>query len=502
MDSHGPGGPQAPPSATEPVPDPRRWKALALLCTAFFMVILDGAIVFVAIPSIKEDLAFSVSGVQWVLSAYLLTFGGLLLLGGRAADLLGRRLVFQAGLALFVVSSLFCGLAWSGEVLIGARAVQGISAAIMTPTALSILVTTFTDGAERNKALGIWSAVGGVGGVAGSLLGGTLTSGLGWEWIFFINVPVGLAMLALTPVLVRESRGHGQRSFDLPGAVTITAALVAIVYAIVKAPEVGWTSGQIIGLLVAAAVLLALFILIESRASAPLVPLRLFRSRTLVGGNLVMLIVGMIVAGAPGFILTQYAQQVLSYSPVEFGLMSAVMAALAVVGSITGQQIVTKKGFRPAGAAGMVLIGLSMLLFTQVSVGGSYFGDIFFGLALFGPGLGLSFVAGSIAALASVREEDAGLASGVNNTAFQIGAALGIAILATVAVSRTEELIASAGGQIQPALALTEGFQSAFWVGVLFAGLGLLTALLLLGLPRQARAPQPAAAEQFVKAQD
>jgi EmrB/QacA subfamily drug resistance transporter len=299
--------------------DPRRWKALAVLCAAFFMVVLDGSIVFVALPSIGPELGFSDQGLQWVVSAYALTFGGLLLLGGRAADLLGRRRVFMAGVALFTAASLLCGLAWSPAALLAARAVQGIGAAIMTPAALSIISTTFPEGAERNKALGIWGALAGLGATAGWLIGGPLVDGPGWEWIFLINIPIGVAGLALAPALLSESSAAlPRRSYDPAGALTITGALVLLVYALGEAPDVGWVHVQTILLGAGSAVLLAAFALIESRHRAPLMPLRVMRSRTLVGGNLVGLLFGTVASGMP-FILTLYAQQVLGYSAVEFG---------------------------------------------------------------------------------------------------------------------------------------------------------------------------------------
>ena len=466
-------------------PDPRRWWALALLCGAFFMVILDAAIVVVALPSIEADLGFSAQGLQWVLSAYALTFAGLLLLGGRAADLLGRRRLFMTGLAVFTVASLLCGLAWSPEALIGARAFQGIGAAIMTPTALSIIATTFVEGAERNKAFGIWGALGGIGGTTAWLIGGPLVDGLGWEWIFFINVPVGLVALALSPMLLRESReATTSRSFDPAGALTITGALVLLVYAVVEAPDAGWGSAQTIGLLAGSAALFAAFALIESRHRAPLVPLRIFRSRTLVGANAVMLVFSTVAFGIP-FILTLYAQQVLGYSAVEFGLSSLPLPLGAVVGSLVGQAIVLRVGFRPVATVGMALIGVSSLLLTQISVDGTYFRDIFFGLLLIGPGIGLTFVTSSIAALAGVAEHESGLASGLSNTAFQIGAALGVAIVSTVAVTRTEDFVAENGAG-DTALALTEGFQAAFLACAILAGIGGALALLLLGRPRVA----------------
>jgi EmrB/QacA subfamily drug resistance transporter len=338
-------------------PDPGRWWALALLCGAFFMVILDATIVLVALPSIQADLGFSEQGLQWVLSAYALTFGGLLLLGGRAADLLGRRRLFMTGVLLFTAASLMCGLAWSPAALLAARVVQGAGAAIMTPTALSIISTTFPEGSERNRALGIWGALGGIGATAAWLVGGPLVDGPGWEWIFFINIPLGLAALALSPRLLRESRAsQTRRSYDPAGALTITGALVLLVYALVEAPDVGWGDPQTILLLVGSAVLLAAFALVEWRHSAPLVPLRLLRSRTLVGANAVMFLVAAVAVGMP-FVLTLYAQQILGYSAVKFGVSSVVLAAAVVVGAIVAQAAVLKLGFRPVAATGMALMG-------------------------------------------------------------------------------------------------------------------------------------------------
>lgn len=461
----------------------RRWKALALLCVAFFMVILDAQIVILGLPSIEAELDMSVDAGQWVMSAYLLSFGGLLLLGGRSADLLGRRRMFMVGTALFLVSSLGCGLAWSGDVLIATRVVQGLSAAIMAPTALSILMNTFEEGAERNKALGVWSAVGGVGATAALLIGGPLTDGPGWEWIFYINVPVALAMLALSPRLLRESREQAAtRVYDVAGGVTITAALVLLVYAIVEAPDVGWEDAQTLALLCAAVLLIAVFTVVECRSSAPLVPLRIFGSRALVGGNLVLLALGMAGWGM-GLTLSLYAQRVLGYSAVEFGLGTAVMTVGAAIGSMAGQAVVTRVGPRAVGAVGFLLIGAGLLELTQISVDGTYFGDIFLGLVLFGPGLGATFVAASVATLAGVAEREAGLASGLNNAAFQIGGALGSAVLTTVAVSEA--------GDSPSLAALTDGFDSAFAAGIAFPALGLLCALVLLGKRRPA--PGPAA---------
>jgi len=469
--------------------DPRRWWALALLCGAFFMVILDGTITIVALPSIGADLSFSEQGLQWVLSAYALTFGGLLLLGGRAADLLGRRRVFMAGVLLFTAASLGCAVAWSPEALLSARIVQGAGAAIMTPTALSIISTTFSEGSERNKALGLWGALGGIGATAAWLIGGPLVDGPGWRWIFFINVPVGLAGLVLSPLLLRESRATlTRRSYDPAGALTITGAFVLLVYAVVEAPTVGWAEIRTIVPLVGSAVLIAAFALIESRHHAPLVPLRLLRSRTLAGANAVTVFVGTVGVGVP-FVLTLYAQQVLGYSALKFGISSVVLAIAATVGAIAGQAAVLKAGFRSA-AGGMALMAAGSLVLTRVSVPGSYFPVIFFGLLLCGVGIGLAFVTSTVAALAGVADHESGLASGLSNTALQIGSALGVAIVATVAVSRSHDY-QTTNAHPNPAVALTEGFQSAFVACAVLAAIGMALALLLLGRPRKAARELP-----------
>jgi EmrB/QacA subfamily drug resistance transporter len=469
-----------PKTATE-----RRWLALILLCFAQFIVVLDASIVNVALPSIGEALSFSQENLAWVVNAYVLTFGGFLLLGGRMADLLGRRRVFMAGVAVFTTASLLCGLAWSPAALIGARAVQGVGAAIMTPTALSIVSTTFPDGAERNKALGIWGMNGAFGATAGYLIGGLLVDGPGWEWIFFINIPVGLIALALCPVLLRESRAtSARRSYDPAGALTITGALALLVYALVEAPGAGWASLQTILLFAGTAALLAAFAVIESRHRAPLVPLRMLRSRTLVGANAVMLLFATVGFGMP-FILTLYAQQVLGYTPLEFGVSFVVTPVAAAVGMIVAQAAVAKVGFRPVAAAGMSLLGAGSLLLTQVSVGGSYLGDIFIGLLVFGAGIGPAFATATIAALAGVAERESGVAAGLNNTAFQIGGALGVAIVSTIAVSRADDYLAANAGA-DPLVGLTEGFQSAFLACAVLAGIGAVLALVLLGRPRGA----------------
>lgn len=464
--------------------------ALALLCTANFMVILDAQVVLLAIPSIADDLGLAAGDAQWVLSAYMLSFGGLLLLGGRAADLLGRRRTFMGGTVLFLLASLLCGLAWNGGLLVGARVLQGVSAALMTPSALSILTTTFQEGAERNKALAVWAGTGGFGATAALLIGGVLTDGLGWPWIFFLNVPVALGMLVLSPALLRESRDRARaRAYDPAGAVTITAALALGLYAIVEAPEAGWASVQTVGLLAVSAGLGALFTLVEAGSVAPLVPLRIFRSRTLTGGNLVTALTAMCAYGM-SLVVSAYAQRVLGYTPAVFGLGTAVMPLMAVVGSSAGQALVTRAGSRPVAAAGMALMGMECLLLAQISTDGSYFGDLFAGQLLFGLGLGSTSVAAASAALGGVAESESGVASGINTAAFQLGGAVGVAVATTVAVARTAQVWPGAVRQAPPA-ALTEGFQSALMVGVGFAILGLLVSTVLLGRARRCPVGRP-----------
>jgi EmrB/QacA subfamily drug resistance transporter len=454
----------------------RKWLALALLATVQFMVILDIAIVNVALPSIQTDLGFSQENLQWVISAYALFFGGFLLLGGRAADLLGRRRLFVAGLILFSAASLASGLAWSDESLILFRAAQGLGAAIITPAALSILMTTFSEGRERNTALGVWGAVGAFGAVAGVLLGGILTDWLSWEWIFYINVPVGLAALALTPILLTESRDAHVKSFDVPGAVLVTGGLVTLVYAITQANDYGWGSAETIGLFVAAGVLLAAFVGWEARVREPLMPFSIFRIRTVSAANISGLILGT-VTFSMFLMLTLYMQQVLGYSPMKTGVAYLAVAGSAIITSTIAAQLVTRVGVKPVIVAGMTFLAAGLFYFTQVSVGGSYLGDLLPGFLLIAAGLGFSFVPISIAALAGVQPSEAGLASGLFNTSQQIGGALGIAALSAVATSKTESGVAS--GTPLPK-ALTDGFESAFVWGGLVAVVGILVALVLV----------------------
>jgi EmrB/QacA subfamily drug resistance transporter len=454
----------------------RKWLALALLATVQFMVVLDIAIVNVALPSIKIDLGFSQEDLQWVISAYALFFGGFLLLGGRTADLLGRRRLFVGGLILFSAASLLSGLAWSDSALIVARAAQGLGAAVITPAALAILMTTFQEGRERNTALGVWGAVGAFGAVAGVLLGGILTDALSWEWIFYINVPVGLAAVALTPLLLAESRDTQMRSFDVPGAVLVTSGMVTLVYAITQANQFGWGSVETIGLFTAAGALLAAFTAWEARAKEPLMPFSLFRIRTVAAANISGLILGT-VSFSMFLMLTLYMQQVLSYSPMKTGVAYLAVAGTAIVWSTVAAQLVTRVGVKPVIVAGMAFLTAGLFYFTQVSVGGSYVGDLLPGFLLIAVGLGFSFVPISIAALAGVQASEAGLASGLFNTSQQIGGALGIAALSAIATSTTENGVASGTALPQ---ALTDGFQTAFVWGGIVAAVGILVGVVLV----------------------
>jgi EmrB/QacA subfamily drug resistance transporter len=443
-----------------PQPDPHRWQALALVCVAFFMTILDVSIVNVALPSIKSSLHVSDNTLQWVLIAYTITFGGFLLLGGRAADLLGRRRMFMIGVAIFSAASLACGLANTIGVLIAARAVQGVGAAIVSPATLSIITTTFEEGSERNKALGIWGAIGGSGAAAGVLFGGILTKYAGWQWIFFVNVPIGALVLALTRPIVRESRIAGLRGFDAGGAVTITSSLALLVYTISKAPQVGWSSGRTIGLLIASAALFVAFLVIETRSSSPIVSFDIFRIRTVTGANVCGLFLGVVVF-SNFFLLTLYVQQVLGYSALKTGLTFLATAGTVVLVAGISQALVTRIGPRPVLAVGLALITGGMLWYTQIPVKGSFVTHLLPGYLLVGVGMAFSFIPTSIAALAGVEPQEAGLASGLINTAQQIGGALGVAIAATVAFTHTKTLLASGHS---PAQAATSGFALGFWV--------------------------------------
>jgi EmrB/QacA subfamily drug resistance transporter len=479
---------------TETMADPRRWKALAVLGIAYLMVVLDVSIVNVALPSIQTDLGFTTEDLQWVVSGYALTFGGFLLLGGRVGDLLGRRMLFMVGLGLFLVTSLLAGLSTSSEMLIVARLLQGAAGAILSPSVFSIVTVTFAEGAERNKALGILGGIAGSGAAIGVLLGGVLTEYVGWEWIFFVNIPIAAATLALVPRYVRESRADGlRRHFDSFGAVTVTASLMLLVFGLTQANRVGWGSAQTIGVFVGSAVLMAIFLVNETRSQSPLVPLGIFRRRTLTGANLIGFGLGTMIFGM-FFLLSLYMQQVLGYSALKTGFGYLAVALTVVVAAAISQAFVTRLGVKPVLVMGMVLLGAGLVYFTQVSVGGSYAGDLLPGFLVIGVGMGFSFVPISIAALAGVQGPEAGLASGLINTSQQIGGALGLALLTTVATTHTSSALES--GTARPE-ALTQGFSLGFWVAAGFALVALVTTLAVLrqeDLPAVGTQPAPAPA--------
>ena len=453
-----------------------KWFALGLLCVTQFLVVLDIAIVNVALPSIQEDLGFSQENLQWVISAYALVFGGFLLLGGRLADILGRRGVFMVGLVVFSAGSLFSGLAWSEASLIGARALQGLGAAMITPSALSILTTTFREGRERNIALGAWGAVGGFGAAAGVLFGGILTDALSWEWIFFVNVPIGIAALALSPVLLTESRdAHGQ-SHDVPGAVLVTGGLVLLVLGITQGYSWGWTSARTIGTFAVSAVLLGVFAVWEQRQKDPLVPFSIFRLQTLTAANVAGFIMGTALFSM-FLILTLYMQQVLGFSALKTGIGYLAVAGTAVIWANVAAAAVNRIGVKPALILGMALLTVGLLYFTQVSVDGSYWTDLFPGFLVLGIAIPFAFVPITIAALAGTKPQEAGLASGLINTSQQIGGAVGIALLSTIAVSTTDDKVAQ--GAAVP-VALTDGFVNAFWAGAVIAFAGVLVSVFMV----------------------
>jgi EmrB/QacA subfamily drug resistance transporter len=465
--------------------DRRKWFALALLSVVQFMVVLDIAIVNVALPSIKVDLGFSQENLQWVISAYALVFGGFLLLGGRAADLLGRRRIFLAGLVVFTLASLFAGLAWSEGSLIAARSLQGLGAAVITPAALSILSTTFTEGRERNIALGVWGAVGGFGAAAGVLLGGILTDALSWEWIFFVNVPVGVTAFILAPILLKESRDARVKSFDALGAVLVTGGLSSLVYAITQAATNGWLGGRTLAFFATSLVLLVGFIVWEQRHPEPLMRLGILRIKTVTGANVAGFILGTATFSL-FLMLTLYMQQVLGYSPMKTGVAYLAVAGTAIFTSAIAAQLVTRIGVKPVLVIGMTSLTAGLAYFTQVSVHGSYLGDLLPGFLLIALGLGFSFVPISIAALAGIQPAEAGLASGLINTTQQIGGALGIAALSTIATTRTDNAIADGSSQ---ASALVTGFHGAFIAGVIVAAIGIVAAVTLI---RRDELEQPA----------
>ena len=452
--------------------------ALLLLAATQFIVVLDASIVNVALPSIGADLHFSQENLSWVVNAYTLTFGGFLLLGGRLADLLGRRRMFIVGALLFGAASLAGGLAASEAQLIAARAIQGLGAAIISPAALSIVTTTFAEGAERNRALGVWGAVAGAGGAAGVLLGGVLTEFLGWEWVLLVNVPIAAIVAFLAPRLLMESRHPTATSFDIPGAVSVTAGLALLVYGLVNTVEAGWGSSETLLILGGALALLVIFVTIESRSRNPLMPFTIFRLRTLTGANIVGLLVGMSLLSM-FFFISLYLQQVLGYEPLKAGLSYVPLSILIILSAGGASQLVTRVGFKPTLITGMLLISVGLLWFSQVSApGGTYLGDVLFPSMIVAVGLGFAFVPVTIAAVTGTRPDEAGLASGLINTSQQVGGALGLAIAATVANSTTADAFAS--GDTNRLVALTEGFQDAFLVCAGFAILGAFLAAVLI----------------------
>jgi EmrB/QacA subfamily drug resistance transporter len=442
-------------------PDPasrRRWFALGVLAAAQFMVFLDETVVNVALPSIKDDLGFSQATLAWVVSAYIVVFGGLVLLGGRAADLFGRRRMFLAGTALFGAASLLDGLAPSQEMLLGARALQGVGAAIATPAALALVTALFPAGAERAKALGIWGALSGLGFAIGILLGGAITEVASWRWVFLINVPVALATLAAVPRLVAESRVTGRRDFDLGGAVAVTAGMTTLVYAVVKAPEYGWRSLETHGLLGAALVLLGAFAIIERRSPSPLIPAGFLHRRSALVPNVLQLLLG-VSAISTLFLLTLYIQQVLGYTPLQAGVAYLPLAGGVASATALANRLVARVGPRPLAIAGLAIAAVGIALMGRAPVGGEYAMDVLPAMIVVGLGAGLSFVSITTAALARVDDEASGIASGLLSTSVQIGGALGVAALVAVASERSSNLIASGSA---PLAAQVGGLQLAF----------------------------------------
>jgi EmrB/QacA subfamily drug resistance transporter len=469
-----------------PASTDRRWLALMLLAAAQFVVVLDASIVNVALPSIGDALHFSQDDLSWVVNAYTLTFGGFLLLGGRMADLLGRRRMFIAGLILFAGASLAGGLAQSDIWLVSARAVQGLGAALLSPAALSLVTTLFAEGPERNKAMGVWGAVAGSGGAAGVLLGGMLTQWAGWEWVLFVNVPIGLAAAALSPRLLPESRSDGARHFDIAGAITVTLGLSLLVYTLVNAADAGWASVQTLALLAVAGALIAGFVAIERRTRAPLVPFPgIFRLRSITGINVTALLIAMALFSM-FFFISLYMQRVLGFDALKTGVAYLPLAGGIIVSAGLASQLVTRFGVKPVLVAGLLLTAGGLLWFSQISVDGSYLGDILFPSLVSAFGLGFAFVPMTVAAVAGVEPHEAGLASGLINTSQQVGGALGLAILAAIANSRRDSLT-EAGAALPNAL--TEGFQTALMVGAGFALVGALVAYLFVGRGEPQGAP-------------
>lgn len=461
------------------------WLVLVLVCLAQFMVVLDATIVNVALPSIQADLEISESNLQWIVNAYALLFGGFLLLGGRAGDLIGRKRIFLAGLVLFTAASLLCALAGSETTLILARGLQGLGAALVSPAALSIVTTTFAEGAERAKAMGVWAAIAVGGGAVGLVLGGLLVETLSWPWIFFVNVPVGIAAFVVSLRLVPESKDqHQHKSFDLAGAVSVTGGLVALVYGIVRSSELGWGSGEVLGFLALSAGLLATFVLIERRSAEPLVRLSIFAVKTVRGANAAMLVVA---AGlfAMFFFNTLYVQRVLGFSPLEAGLAFVPFTVGVIIGAAVSQKLVPALGARETPLLGAALGALGLLLFLRLTPDSSYLADLLPGIMLASIGVGLVFVPVTLIATSGVPNDDAGLASGLFNTSQQIGGALGLALLTTLSTNRTDDELASLGREptaADSADALVSGFHLTWLASAILIAAG---GLLLLALLRR-----------------
>ncbi|MET0560863.1 MAG: MFS transporter [Gaiellaceae bacterium] len=459
------------------------WLVLVLVCMAQFMVILDATIVNVALPSIQEDLEMSDADLQWVVNAYALTFGGFLLLGGRAGDLIGRKRVFLVGVVVFTVASLLNGLAPNSEALILFRGLQGLGAALIAPAALSIITTTFEEGAERTKAMGVWAAIAVGGGAVGLVLGGVLTTAFSWPWIFYVNVPVGIAVFIASMRIVPESKdAHAHKSYDVAGAVTVTAGLLALVYGIVKAQEKGWTSLHTGGFFAVAIALLVAFVVIERRSAEPLVRLSIFRVRTVRAANVVMFLVA---AGlfAMFYFNTLYLQRVLGYTALEAGLAFLPFTAGIIIGAGLSQSLVPKLGAREVPLIGMPMAVVGLLLFMRLQPDGTYLTDLFPGIMLASIGMGLTFVPITLIATSGIPADDAGLASGLYNTSQQIGGALGLAILATLSVDATQETLSGLGGAPQPAdeaQALVDGFHVAYLGSAALVAGGFFALLFLL----------------------
>jgi EmrB/QacA subfamily drug resistance transporter len=442
-------------------------RALILLAMAQFMIVIDASITNVALPSIGKDLGIDQADLSWVVNAYTLTFGGFLLLGGRLADLVGRRRMFMVGLGVFAVGSFLGGIASGEEFLVGARGLQGLGAALVSPAALSLVTTIFSEGAERNRALGVWGAVAGAGGAVGVLLGGVLTE-IDWRLVLFVNVPVAAAVLALAPRLLLESHADTDvTSFDIPGAVTVTAGLALLVYALVDAETAGWGSGTTIGRLAGAAALIAAFIVIEKRTRHPLMPFSIFRLRTLRGANIAGVLTGMSLFSMFLFI-SFYLQYVLGFSALKTGIAYLPLSAAIIVSAGAASQLVTRVGFKPTLMGGLLLTAAGLLWFSRIDADGSYLADVLGPSVLAGAGLGFTFVPVTIAAVTGTTGEEAGLASGLINTSQQIGGALGVAILVSISTSRIAEFGPVAVTQRNPA-ALTEGYSRAFLIGAGFA---------------------------------